>query len=457
MVCARTEHRITLIVLIVAASILNAWPGDAYPWVHYFKRPEMPRIRCAFADPEGNVLVGTGDWDNTRAGPSGYYWREFWSEGIFLINEDRIQAISCPEDMITVDLAADRRGKTWALIATGQDYLVEKSLLDLGSNARCTSLQSRRIARSRSSGAVDSRLAYLVGTTLVEYTGLIDAIPYHSRSMTSDAQGRLFVLSGEQVGWYFYQYAISWWDAEEPIEIHTLDFSNILPDAEMVGVCTDLMGEYPVFGPDGLVYIAAEYSLDEESRTCGVLCLNLDTEEWLLFSGGENPLLDSKLEYFYVDQMNRRWFCTEDGLVLFDGENWVRFTTDNSDLSYDRIKLVVYDEIDEVYYVGSAAEDWQQDPDHYVALSVFAPNGRQIGEPFYLPRGPILRRGANGIHYLLPGWDDDLVYAYDHDRISEFSLRDWMDIPEYSAWDLYIFPTSVGDTFFVTNYSVMIW
>jgi len=461
MVCAMTNVARALIVFTLGIIVAHACPADAYPWVHYFKRPDMPYIHCTFADEEGNVLVATGDWLNTRAGyPPGSWWQEYWSQGIFLINEDSIEPISCPKNLYVNDFAVDAGGRVWAMVRTGQDYFVDPNKRHSGFDRRFASgfQRPRSASSSGSRMVVDGRLGYFVGNAFVDYTGLIDEIPYWATTLTSDAQGRLFLMSGVRSDEYhFYECAISWWDAEEPIEIHTFDFSDILPDAEVVGIPTNLMGQYPVFGPDGLVYIPTVYSLDEESRTCGVLCLNPETEEWQLFCGGENPLLDSKLEYFYVDQMNRRWFCTEDGLVLFDGENWARLTTDNSDLPYDRIKLVVYDEIDEVYYVGSAAEDWWQHPDDYVAFSIFSPTGESMCEPLYMQGGPKLHRGAGGIWYLMPGWDDDLVYVYDHIAIREFRLRDWTNIPEYSAWDHYIAPTATRRTYFANNYCVMIW
>jgi len=455
------EYKTIFILVLLAVGICCIGSAEAYPWIHYFQRPDMPRIHCAFADSEGNVLVSTGDWDNTRAGPSGYYWREYWSEGIFRINEDAIEPISCPEDTYIVDFATDHLGRTWALASIGRDYLVEMSMVDPLGKPRCTASPARLQARA---GCADTRsvdsplyLGYLDGAALVEYPGLIDRIPHANYSMASDRQGRLFVLGGSQVGWYFYQYAISWWDANEPIEIHTLDLSEIIPQAVMAG----RFPQYPKFGPDGSVYIATNHVSDEEIKRCNVLCLNPDTEEWELFSGQDNPLLDSQLEYFYVDEMNRRWFGMEDGLVLFDGENWARFTTQNSAIPYDRVIEVDFDRVADCYYIlcreaGSTGPGgWPRR-----ALTILDASGRFSDCPFHFEGlwvhspGDHIFSDSRGVWWFQHIAESSIVYSWDHREVMIWDTRDWIE----DSWGGdYIGSTANGRNFCVESKWIMIW
>ncbi len=457
MTFVRIKQKTTLLLLILTASVCHTQLIEAYPWIHYFQRPEMPRIHCAFADPEGNVIVATGDWDNTRAGYPGTYWHEYWSEGIFLINEDCIETIRGPANLYVNDFAVGAGGRVWAMVRTGQDYMVETAALDRAAEAQCgpESVFSQRGGSSSGSIVVDGRLAYLVDGALVEYPGLIDEIPYWATTLTSDAQGRLFLMSGVRPDEYhFYECALSWWDGEEPIEIHTFDFSDIIPDAEMVG-------QYPVFGPDGLVYIPTLYSLDEESRTCAILSLNLETEEWQLFTGAENPLLDSKLRYFYVDQMNRRWFGTEDGLVLFDGENWARFTTINSNIPYDRVIEIDFDNLSDCYYVlcreagATGPGGWPRR-----ALTILHSNGQFCDPPFHFDGlwvsspGDHVFRDCRDVWWFQHIAESSIVYSYDHQQVMTWDTRDWI---EDSLGGDYIGSTANGRNFSVESKWIMIW
>ena len=95
---------------------IGASLGWAYPWVHYFKGPEMPRIHRAFADAHANVIVSTGQWLTRSYYPS-YWVEEYWSEGIFRINCAEIEPISCPDDTYVLDGAVDSQGTTWLLFA----------------------------------------------------------------------------------------------------------------------------------------------------------------------------------------------------------------------------------------------------------------------------------------------------------------------------------------------------
>ena len=454
-----TRLDMAILVLLSAVFALTsctvAQAGD-YPWVHYFKPPDMRQVHCAFADAEGNVIAATGDWNystyNWGTGDTTYW---YLSDGIFQIREGDIEAVQCPASTFVLDCATDSAGRTWVLFAEGHDYRQHvwdpwrSAALRGPCAASDVGYRHFRWPTGMWSYLTDYRLATIEEGGLREQRELLDRVPAEPVVMAADPQGRIYVMSCEDCDDRIADFFISWWSGHDSSCIRTICLWDLIPDS--------WAADYPKFGPDDLVYFLIRIAAGDANSRFAVLCLDPETEEYEIWRASDYAFLDSEVYCFYVDQFNVKWFGTDDGLVRFDGETWMRFASENSPLPYDRIKQIQYDEIDYVYYIVSAAEDWREHPDDYVALSVFSPTGRAIYEPSYMPGGPLLRRGSGNIWYLMPGWDDDLVYVYDHVRLSEFSLRDWVDVPEYSAWDFAISPTTLGQTFFANDYCVMIW
>jgi len=456
MACARIDLSIFLILLFLGTMQVGVMAAYGYPWIHYFERPDMPYIHCAFADADGNIIVSTGDIWNSRQGPPGYYWQEYWSEGMFLINEDSIEPISCPENTYVYDCATDDTGRTWVLYGIGHDELVEMPYAGHGepeglSGVKAESQHGPTIMSSR--GVSDITLGYVDEFDLIEYQGLINRIPARARSMCSAPDGRIFVTSAEWNSDGLLSFHVSWWQAGDPPEVWTFDVKG---KTQVEGSPDSY---YPEFGPDGQAYILVSYSMDRDNLADAVLSLDPDTNEWDILDSNDCAFLNSRIVYFHVDMRNMRWFGTEDGLVLYDGENWARFTTENNQLAHDRVRFVKYDEIEGAYYVGSTAFAGGITV-HDSALNIFSTEGARLFEPFFIPHLLIvspLHRGSGDVWYLMPGWDDDLFYMYDHINVREFRLRDLADIPMYTSSIHYIGPTGGGRTFFAAYSVIMIW
>lgn len=456
MCSARIDLRALLISLVLAAGILRGWPAIAYPWVYYFERPDMPYVHCAIADSEGNILAATGDWNNTRGGPPGYYWREYWSRGIFLINEDRIEPVSCPENTYVWDCASDDRGTTWVLYGLAEDYLVEMiqatgAPLDgsLGASREC------RSAPDRDPSGADSGLAlgYIRESALVESPGLIDKVPPDVRSMCSDPRGRIFLIGCQWRDNVPFTFHITWGNLGDPASLKIFTLSDVVPGAHSPGY----PAYKPDFGPDGIMYLLLDWYLENPKRY-GVLCLNPDNGDWQILDAETSPFLDSKIEYFHVDERNIRWFGTEDGLVLFDGQSWSRLTTDDGGLPHNIVRQIEYDPTDDVYYVVSSdrPEDYYIKPSWTGAFTIFSTSGELLGEPLRVSSSvPELHLGSADIWYLLPRWQDGIIYAYDHEAIARYRLSDWVDTT--SPFVGYIGPTSDGRTFYFVSTCVMVW
>lgn len=295
---------------------------------------------------------------------------------------------------------------------------------------------------------VNRRLAVLDETGLVELTELTEAIPGVPGIMSSDPQGRIFVVSWEMEGNRVLDDFLSWWEVENMGIVHTLSTSDIMPP--WAGI-----RDYPIFGPDGLVYLLV-CCLDS-SWKYAVLCIDPQTEEFHGYSRLDYPLLDSTIRYFYVDPMNVKWFGTEDGLVRFDGESWSRYTTANSALPHDLVVEMAYDEIDQVYYVVSHLREWE-DREDYAALSIFSQTGRRVGDPLYLRSRPRLHRGADDVWYLMTDYVNGTIYSYDHEQVRRWRLSDWIDIGLLDHESYYVGQTRSGRTYCVpTTEAIIIW
>lgn len=401
-------------------------------------------ILRVFADARGNVIVATGDWENKSAGPPGYYWRHYWSEGMFKIHEDEMTPISCPYDIYVGVAATDGAGRTWVLYGRGEDELVKMATAWKREGEEASGFVDElgsAVPGQIGRGTSDWKLGYMSDSALVEYPGLIDRIPGRAGAMYSDGRSRVYINSMKDIGASTYVYALSWWEGAEPIEIYTLVFGRSFPDAELL--------QTYLLGPDGLVYILAEYSPDGESRESGVLCLNPDTQEILVFDASTSPFLDCQILTFYVDERNMKWFGTENGLVLFDGQKWSRFDTANTDLPYDEVWEVRHDEIDDAYYVVCQAHVFWTDAT--IATVVLGSDGRLRGGPIYCGppgfqypyRAKLISRDGLGAWWFSSS-DRTVVYRYDHEQLQVFNTRDWV---EDSYGGSYISSTATGRGF----------
>ncbi|MBN2207920.1 MAG: hypothetical protein JW759_01290 [Candidatus Coatesbacteria bacterium] len=451
MTCVRTELILVSLLFIIATNTLSPPRAGAYPWIHYFEWPLMSRICSAFADAEGSVIVSNGDW---RMGPGwpGYTEYTYCTDGILRINEDRIESISCPDDIFVFDYATDSTGRIWVLLATGIDYQKEM-ILSSNSTETGSDIGYRWGTYPTHPRLQDHRLGYIDGMRLVECPEPTAAIRGELAFMRSDASGRIFVASWDWHDNVLYSFYITWGNPQDVASLKRFRLSGVVPDARSPGY----PAYYPEFGPDGIMYLLFYWWL-EDSKRYGVLCLNPDTEEWQILSAETSPLLDSKIEYFHVDERNRRWFGTEDGLVLFDGENWARFTTDNSGLPHDLARKIAYDAIDDVHYVISSckAEDYYEDPEHSYAFSIFSSTGEPLGQSLYHSSIAELHQGAGDVWYLLLRWQDGIFYVYDHTSTREYGIRAWID-SEHLIGAHYIGPTATGRTFLADDGVIMIW
>ncbi len=308
-------RRLRAVILIVLCELFELPSGalcqqDEYPWVHYFQRPDFPKIQCAFADADGNVIASTGDWDD------GYYdWSTgdavhvYWSEGIFRIREDGIEGIECPASTLVLDFATDSAGRTWVLFGEGLDYRVHvddphwrRGLMLLDSAARSQAIANRRI------GLIEN------GRVAVD-DELTKTIPAEAFVMASDPQGRIYVMSQELRNNVSVEFFISWWQEDPSVSLHVLDLHDMLPNASVA--------DYPQFGPDGLACFLVRCPISGHTEYA-LLALDPESGEHHVYFGADYPLLSSAIRWFHVDSMNIKWFGTEDGLVRFDGETWTR-------------------------------------------------------------------------------------------------------------------------------------
>lgn len=344
---------LVLVPLIVLTQAPSAQAQSEYPWLYSF---ENPSFHFVFPDAEGNIIVSTGEWVRDYY----YPWGEAYDyvEGcLYRIREGEKDSIEAPENTYVRDAAVDGQGRAWIMFAEASSYVYYPDLLCpqsregsvLGGFGYGFGRFPYFVSAESEGGLGDRRFATIEKGGLVEHPEVADAIPAWAEGMCSDLEGRVFVMSQEWDSRGRTGYFISWWEPGARQSVHVMDLWGAVPDA--------WLWDYPRFGPDGLAYFPVEYyrGNSDSEHACAILALNPRTEEYQLFDGTECPFLNSEPVgcSFYIDPFNTKWLGTQDGLVRFDGETWMRFTRQNSELPYNRVRQIAYDEIDEVYYVIS--------------------------------------------------------------------------------------------------------
>jgi len=392
-----------------------------YPWVYYFERPDMAEILTAFPDDGGGIIVATGDWRDWHSVPGYNVW-EYLSTGVHRIDCGTVDELNFPANSYVFDGAFDSEGKLWILIGEGRDFYIKQygSFLSKGSNSGFNYYRGAGPAN-----VVDRRLAVLEGSRLVMRPDLTEAIPGEARWMGADPQGRIFVLSELRDGYNILDTYFSWWEADAPQVVHSAVMSEVF--TQRIG-----MSGYPFFDRHGSLYMIVISTADDVSDVWKytVVSFRPDIGEWHVYDESESQFLDSPIAHFFIDPMDVKWFGTEDGLVRFDGENWSRFTTENSQLPFNVVAEMAYDEHDDTYYVISQ-ERWEYG-DYDGAFSVFSSIGELKGGPidFLPPAKSIARRlifqDPNGIWWLrVP--NTGTIYSYDHEQIIRRDSEDWVN------------------------------
>ena len=77
------------------------------------------------------------------------------------------------------------------------------------------------------------------------------------------------------------------------------------------------------------------------------------TEIWKIYNSASTNLPDNKITAVIIDKNNNKWIGSQEGLILFDGQNWKTFTTKNSLLPSNKILSIL--EIKNNIWVGSSS------------------------------------------------------------------------------------------------------
>jgi len=447
---------LVLVPLIALTQTPSAQAQSEYPWLYSF---ENPSLHFVFPDAEGNVIVSTGEWVRDYYYPWGEAY-DYVEGGLYRIREGEKDNIEAPENTYVRDAAVDGQGRAWIMFAEATSYVYYPDVLcpqnrggsvlgDLGYGfARFPYF----VSAESDGGLGERRFGTIEEGRLLVHPELGDAIPASAEGMCCDPEGRVFVMSQQWDSRARTGYFISWWQPGADQSVDVMDLWGAIPDA--------WLGGYPRFGPDGLAYFLVEYHRgDSDSEyACAILALNPRTEEYELFDGTECLLLNCEpvRHSFYIDPFNTKWFGTEDGLIRFDGEACMRFTTQNSHLPYNRVRQMAYDEVDDVYYVISETKvAW----DTFAMFSTFSSTGQAIGEPFSMPSAGSpwwtdeISRDAQGGVWLNP-YNSDVVFYYDHEGVKRWTVADWLG---EDAHVLYVSSTASGRTFCVGGGRVMVW
>ncbi len=74
---------------------------------------------------------------------------------------------------------------------------------------------------------------------------------------------------------------------------------------------------------------------------------------WKVYNSASTNLPDNKITALIIDKNNNKWIGSQEGLILFDGNNWKVFTTKNSNLPSDKILSIL--EVENTIWIGTAS------------------------------------------------------------------------------------------------------
>ncbi|MBL0065093.1 MAG: hypothetical protein IPP38_08730 [Bacteroidetes bacterium] len=63
-----------------------------------------------------------------------------------------------------------------------------------------------------------------------------------------------------------------------------------------------------------------------------------------IFDRFNSPLPENQCRYIGIDSQNRKWFCTEYGLAIYNDTTWSVYLTTNSNISDNSVKHVAFDQ-----------------------------------------------------------------------------------------------------------------
>lgn len=441
----------------VLAFIQNAATHELadYPSFHCFERPTHAHIHRAFYDGEGNLILATGDWDETYWQP-GLLVNYYWSTGVFRIDEEEEEALDCPSGTFVLDAAVDTDMRTWVLYGMGRDHITsDVSVPESAPNDYVWTgpHHGYRPWFYPLYDVTDRKVGLLTSGSLVEVPTITSAIPGEPIRLNSDQAGRKFMVSKAETASTDSgcDYFLSWWD-DDASSLHTVNLSAS-------GFVAQYIYGFPSFGPDGRVYVHS--SGPECTGETALISIDTESFAWRVYRDTDLPLVSSHIEYFYIDGLGTMWFSTQNGLLRFDGQTWTTCSTANTGLPYNMVVQMAYDEVDDLYYVVT-----RQDcgGGYESAFSVFTPGGRLVGGPLFFAatqypwNTPIICYDGRHAWWLCP-FNTHAVYSYDHDRVTEWDVGDWIH-PD--ALVGYIGSTSSGRGFCVAGSSsrpkcVMIW
>ncbi len=158
------------------------------------------------------------------------------------------------------------------------------------------------------------------------------------------------LITYDDTNWYVYD------TTNSPIEYGSPYIENIVIDKNDIKWFTK-KGLYKFDNESWTIYNTENSAIPYDDIHClaidstGVIWLGYPGFGVSSFDGNEWNLFDTisaipQILYprsIYVDSINRKWICTEDGLLSFDNSSWTVYDTSNSGLPSNKVRDVVFD------------------------------------------------------------------------------------------------------------------
>ena len=81
----------------------------------------------------------------------------------------------------------------------------------------------------------------------------------------------------------------------------------------------------------------------------------LDGQTWITYTTDNSDLVNDHIITIAFDDQDRAWIGTKKGLNLFDGKTWATYTTENSGLLHDHITTIAFDQQNKAW-IGAQGE-----------------------------------------------------------------------------------------------------